>query len=52
MSRSPIPGSKDNSFSKAKKQVCIYSFPKKSWSFGAGVIGSYIYERSNFVGFF
>ena len=30
MSRSPIPGSKDNSFSKAKKQVCIYSFPKKS----------------------
>ncbi len=30
MSRSPIPGSKDNSFSKAKKQVCIYSFPKNS----------------------
>ena len=27
----------------------IYSFPKKSWSFGAGVIGSYIHERSNFV---
>ena len=29
MSRSPIPGSKKNNFSKAKKQVCIYSFPKK-----------------------
>ena len=29
MSRSPIPGSKDDSFSKAKKQVCIYSFPRK-----------------------
>jgi len=27
----------------------IYSFPKKSWSFGAGVIGSYVHERSNFV---
>lgn len=30
MSRSPIPGSKKNNFLKAKKQVCIYSFPKNS----------------------
>ena len=28
MSRSSIPGSKDNLFVKAKKQVCIYSFPR------------------------
>ena len=27
MSRSPIPGNKSNEFVKAKKQVCVYSFP-------------------------
>lgn len=29
MSRSPIPGNKNNTFSKAWRQVCIYVFPKK-----------------------
>lgn len=33
MSRSPIPGSKIGKFDKAYKQVCIYSFPKKSLKF-------------------
>ena len=30
MSRAPIPASKNKSFNKAYKQVCIYSFPRKS----------------------
>jgi 3-deoxy-manno-octulosonate cytidylyltransferase (CMP-KDO synthetase) len=30
MSRSPIPGSKADDFKKAWRQICIYSFPKKS----------------------
>ena len=30
MSRAPIPSSKKLSFNKSMKQVCIYSFPKKS----------------------
>ena len=29
MSRSPIPGNKNNTFSKAWRQVCIYVFPRK-----------------------
>lgn len=30
MSRAPIPASKNKNFNKAYKQVCIYSFPRKS----------------------
>ena len=30
MSRSPIPGNKNNDFIKAWRQVCIYAFPRKS----------------------
>lgn len=30
MSRAPIPGSKADDFQKAWRQICIYSFPKKS----------------------
>jgi 4-hydroxy 2-oxovalerate aldolase len=30
MSRSPIPSNKKNAFISAKKQVCIYSFPRSS----------------------
>lgn len=33
MSRSPIPGNKDNEFKGAKKQICVYSFPLKSLEF-------------------
>lgn len=33
MSRSPIPGNKLNQFVEAKKQICIYSFPKKALDF-------------------
>ena len=29
MSRSPIPGSKNKKFVKAKKQICMYGFPVK-----------------------
>jgi len=29
MSRSPIPGNKNNKFNLAYKQICIYNFPKK-----------------------
>jgi len=32
MSRSPIPGSKNNEFCRAKKQVCVYSFPNEALS--------------------
>ena len=36
MSRAPIPSDKNLSFNKSMKQVCIYSFPKKSlFSFAA-----------------
>ena len=30
MSRAPIPGTKDNSFQFARKQICVYSFPRKA----------------------
>jgi 3-deoxy-manno-octulosonate cytidylyltransferase (CMP-KDO synthetase) len=30
MSRAPIPSSKDDSFQFARKQICIYSFPRKA----------------------
>jgi len=30
MSRSPIPGNKSNTFTKAYRQVCIYAFPKEA----------------------
>ena len=30
MSRAPIPSSKSGDFLKAKRQVCIYSFPRDS----------------------
>lgn len=30
MSRAPIPSNKEDKFLKAKKQVCIYSFPKRA----------------------
>ena len=30
MSRAGIPSNKKNQFIKAKKQVCIYSFPRKA----------------------
>lgn len=30
MSRSPIPGNKNNEFKEARKQICIYAFPYKS----------------------
>ena len=30
MSRAPIPGSKDNKFQFSRKQICVYSFPRKS----------------------
>ena len=30
MSRSPIPGNKQNEFIKSWKQVCVYAFPKKA----------------------
>lgn len=33
MSRSPIPGNKENEFKKAKKQICIYSFPYRALKF-------------------
>ena len=33
MSRSPIPGNKDNEFKSARKQICVYSFPLKSLEF-------------------
>lgn len=32
MSRSPIPGSKDGTFQRAWKQVCIYAFPRTALS--------------------
>jgi 3-deoxy-manno-octulosonate cytidylyltransferase (CMP-KDO synthetase) len=30
MSRAPIPGTKDNSFQFSRKQICVYSFPRKA----------------------
>lgn len=30
MSRAPIPGTKDDSFQFARKQICVYSFPRES----------------------
>ncbi|MDC3294943.1 3-deoxy-manno-octulosonate cytidylyltransferase [bacterium] len=33
MSRSPIPGNKLDQFVEAKKQICVYSFPKKALDF-------------------
>lgn len=30
MSRAPIPGSKDDSFHFSRKQICVYSFPRKA----------------------
>ena len=30
MSRSPIPGTKNNSFQFSRKQICIYSFPREA----------------------
>ena len=33
MSRSPIPGNKDNEFKNAKKQICVYSFPISALEF-------------------
>ena len=33
MSRSPIPGNKSNEFIKAKRQICVYSFPLKALQF-------------------
>ena len=33
MSRSPIPGSKDHSFQRSYKQICIYVFPKEALLF-------------------
>ena len=33
MSRSPIPGNKNNEFINAKKQICVYSFPYSALEF-------------------
>ena len=33
MSRSPIPGNKNNNFKTAKKQICVYSFPYSALEF-------------------
>jgi 3-deoxy-manno-octulosonate cytidylyltransferase (CMP-KDO synthetase) len=33
MSRSPIPGNKNNEFKEAKKQICVYSFPQAALKF-------------------
>ena len=33
MSRSPIPGNKNNDFINAKKQICVYSFPYSALEF-------------------
>ena len=33
MSRSPIPGNKENEFKTAKKQICVYSFPLAALKF-------------------
>lgn len=33
MSRSPIPGNKNNEFINAKKQICVYSFPYAALEF-------------------
>ena len=30
MSRAPSPGTKDNSFQFSRKQICVYSFPRKA----------------------
>ena len=33
MSRSPIPGNKENEFKTGKKQICVYSFPYAALKF-------------------